>query len=220
MKELREILAYFTKHTFVKHSFYAFYPHHVWNQQMLWNKYLYGVKPYYAIKSNPEKLLIEMMYPKSVRFDCASLQELKLVKETLPKDINYKDSIIYANPCKSYTDLEYAQKEVNSPTTVVDSFEELDKLVDIKYEGGALVRISVDDKNFVSCFPNPADGAITFSSESNHSSLLAIYNLMGTKVLQLDLQNHSSQKINCSNWPSGIYLWMTDKQQGKFVVMH
>ena len=80
--------------------------------------------------------------------------------------------------------------------------------------------VSVDDKNFVSCFPNPADGAITFSSESNHSSLLTIYNLMGTKVLQLDLQNHSSQKINCSNWPSGIYLWMTDNQQGKFVVMH
>ena len=147
MKELREILSYFTKHSFVKHSFYAFYPHKVWNQQMLWNKYLYHIKPHYAIKSNPEKLLIEMMYPKGVRFDCASLQELKLVKETLPKGADYKDLIIYANPCKSYTDLEYAKKEVNSPTTVVDSFEELDKLVEIGYEGGALVRISVDDKN-------------------------------------------------------------------------
>ena len=146
LKELREILSYFTKHSFVKHSFYAFYPHKVWNQQLLWNKYLYHIKPHYAIKSNPEKLLIEIMYPKSVRFDCASLQELKLVKDTLPKGADYKDLIIYANPCKSFADLEYAQKEVNSPTTVVDSFEELDKLVDIKYEGGTLVRISTDDK--------------------------------------------------------------------------
>jgi ornithine decarboxylase len=113
---------------------------------MLWNKYLYNIKPHYAIKSNPEKLLIEIMYPKCVRFDCASLQELKLVKDTLPKGADYKDLIIYANPCKSYADLEYAQKEMNSPTTVVDSFEELDKLVDIKYEGGALVRISTDDR--------------------------------------------------------------------------
>ena len=147
MKELREILTLFTQRSFVKHSFYAFYPHRVWDQQMLWNKYLYNITPHYAIKSNPEPLLIKMMYPKSVKFDCASLQELKLVKDNLPAGTNYKDMIIYANPCKSYADLEYAQKEVDSPITVVDSFEELDKLVNIKYEGGALVRICVDDRN-------------------------------------------------------------------------
>jgi len=147
LKELRTILNLFTQHSFVKHSFYAFYPHRVWAQQMLWDKYLYHVKPHYAIKSNPEPLLIKMMYPKGVKFDCASLQELKLVKDNLPTGTNFNDMIIYANPCKSYADLEYAQKVVESPITVVDSFEELDKLVNIKYEGGALVRISVDDKN-------------------------------------------------------------------------
>lgn len=147
MKELRGIVELFTQHSFVKHSFYAFYPQNVWKQQQLWNKYLPHIRPHYAIKSNPEKLLIDVLYPLNVGFDCASLQELKTVKETLHKDIITKDLILYANPCKSYADLEYAQKEVNSPTTVVDSFEELDKLVDIKYEGGALVRISVDDKN-------------------------------------------------------------------------
>jgi len=147
LKELREITTLITKHNFVKHSFYAFYPHRIWNQQTLWNKYLPNITPHYAIKSNPEKLLIEMMCKRGIRFDCASLQELKIVKDTLPIGSNYKDLIIYANPCKSYTDLEYAQKEMKSPTTVVDSFEELDKLVDIKYEGGALIRISVDDKN-------------------------------------------------------------------------
>ena len=147
MKELREILNLFTKNSFVKHSFYAFYPHHVWNQHLLWNKYLYNIKPHYAIKSNPDPLLINTLYPRGIKFDCASLQELKLVKDTLPKDTNLKDLIVYANPCKSFVDLEYAQKEIDSPTTVVDSFEELDKLVEIKYNGGALIRICVDDKN-------------------------------------------------------------------------
>jgi len=147
LKELREIITLFTKNNFVKHSFYAFYPHRLLNQQTLWNKYLPNITPHYAIKSNPEKLLIEMMYKRNIRFDCASLQELKIVKDTVPKGSEYNDLIIYANPCKSYTDLEYAQKEMKSPTTVIDSFEELDKLVHMKYEGGALIRITVDDKN-------------------------------------------------------------------------
>ena len=147
MKELREILNLFTKNIFVKHSFYAFYPHRVWKQHLLWNKYLYHIKPHYAVKSNPEPLLINTLYPRGIKFDCASLQELKLVKDTLPKGTDLNDLIIYANPCKSFVDLEYSQKETNSPTTVVDSFEELDKLVNIQYEGGALIRISVDDKN-------------------------------------------------------------------------
>ena len=147
MKELREILNTFTKHSFVKHSFYAFYPQRVWNQQLLWNKYLPNIQPHYAIKSNPEILLLKTLFPRGVKFDCASLQELKLVKDILPNGSDYKDLIVYANPCKSLVDLEYAQKEICSPTTVVDSFEELDKLTELKYEGGALVRISVDDKN-------------------------------------------------------------------------
>jgi len=86
------------------------------------------------------------MYQRGIKFDCASLQELKLIKDILPPTINLKKSIVYANPCKSLVDLEYAKVEIGSPTTVVDSREELNKLVDIGYEGGAYVRITTDDK--------------------------------------------------------------------------
>jgi len=144
LKELREIISLFTKQSFVKHSFYAFYPHTVLNQVNLWNKHLPFITPHYAIKSNPEPLLIKTLYSHGVKFDCASLQELKVVKDNIPIIDN---SIIYANPCKSYVDLDYAQKEVNSPTTVIDSFEEVDKLIAVNYEGGALIRIKTDDKN-------------------------------------------------------------------------
>ena len=146
MKELREIINLFKQHDFTKHSFYAFYPHRVWNQVGLWKKYLPFITPHYAIKSNPEPLLIKTLYPHGVKFDCASLQELKLVKEAININIDYSDYIVYANPCKSLVDLEYAKSEVNSPTTVVDSVEELDKLVEINYEGGALIRIKTDDR--------------------------------------------------------------------------
>ena len=146
MKELREIINTFTKYDFIKHSFYAFYPEKVWKQHDLWNKYLSFITPHYAIKSNPEPLLIKTLYSRGVKFDCASLQEIKLVKENIPHAVNLNKHIVYANPCKSMVDLEYAKKEANSPTTVIDSYEELDKLVEIDYQGGAFVRITTDDK--------------------------------------------------------------------------
>jgi len=132
--------------TNVKHSFYAFYPHKVWNQHALWQNHLPFITPFYAVKSNPEPLLIKTLYPCGIKFDCASLQELKLIKDILPPVIDLKESIVYANPCKSFVDLEYA-KTIGSPTTVIDSIQELDKLVQIGYNGGTYVRITTDDSS-------------------------------------------------------------------------
>ena len=111
MKELRNIVNKFTN---VKHSFYAFYPHKVWNQHSLWQTQLPFITPFYAVKSNPEPLLIKTLYPRGIKFDCASLQELKLIKDILPPVINLKESIVYANPCKSFVDLEYAMRKIHN----------------------------------------------------------------------------------------------------------
>lgn len=140
MKELRKLVNSFTN---VKHSFYAFYPHKVWKQHKLWTTHLPFITPFYAVKSNPEPLLLETLYKRGINFDCASLQELKLVKSISP--IILEDSIIYANPCKSLVDLRYAKDEVGSPTTVVDSIEELNKLVEVDYRGKTYIRITTDD---------------------------------------------------------------------------
>jgi ornithine decarboxylase len=79
-------------------------------------------------------------------FDCASGRELQGVAQLgfTPKDIQQK--VIYANPCKPKRDLDTASK-LGSPTTVVDSFEEVDKLQEHKYKGKTLFRILVEDKN-------------------------------------------------------------------------
>jgi ornithine decarboxylase len=121
-------------------AFYAFSPARVKSSIDLWKTQLSGIQPYYAVKCNPEPLLLNRLYDAGVNFDCASERELLAVKElargTLP------DRVLYANPTKSQRDLA-AAAEMGGPTTVVDSVEELEKLKD--YKGGALVRIAVDD---------------------------------------------------------------------------
>jgi ornithine decarboxylase len=73
-------------------------------------------------------------------FDCASQRELSMM---ITRG-HVRDSVIYANPCKSERDLEFA-KENGSPVTVVDSIEEVHKLADTQYQGGSLIRVKVDD---------------------------------------------------------------------------
>ena len=143
MKILREFIERVSSLPTAKHSFYGFYPNRVKYQYELWQKHLPFITPHYAIKSNPEEKLLKTLQSHKVNFDCASLQELKLVKELLNES---KESIVYANPCKSFVDLQYAQS-IGSPVTVVDSFEEVDKLSYINYSGGCLIRIMTDDKN-------------------------------------------------------------------------
>ena len=108
----------------------------------LWKQQLPTVKPFYAVKCNPDPTLLNALFDHGLGFDCASERELLeirgLARNTLPS------RVVYANPCKSSRDLA-AAASMGSPMTVVDSVEEVDKLADAKYSGGALVRIAVDD---------------------------------------------------------------------------
>ena len=125
----------------VRGAFYMLSPHRVDLKQRQWTQALPSIKPYYAVKCNPDPKLLNLLRQYAFGFDCASPRELSLMN-------NYRDdvhdSIIYANPCKSDRDIEYA-KQRGSPLTVVDSAEEIDKLDMYQYTGGALIRIKVDD---------------------------------------------------------------------------
>jgi ornithine decarboxylase len=85
---------------------------------------------------NPDPKLIDLLRQYGFGFDCASQRELSLM--------NHGDSVVYANPCKSDRDIAFA-KARGSPLTVVDSCEEIEKLDEYSYTGGALIRIKVDD---------------------------------------------------------------------------
>lgn len=64
------------------------------------------------------------------------ISEVRNLKETYP--------IIYANPCKSINDIINAEHN-GIKTTVVDSHEEVDKLVETSWKGDSLIRIRVED---------------------------------------------------------------------------
>jgi ornithine decarboxylase len=133
-------------------AFYVFAGGRVQASWNLWCKELPRIRPFYAVKCNPERALLQQLASFGAGFDCASGRELMEVVESciiqqpgvLNKG-NFFQRVVYANPCKPNRDLLKA-KALGSPTTVVDSCEEIDKLKSVDWQGGALVRLLVDDK--------------------------------------------------------------------------
>lgn len=129
-------------------SFYVSSQARVNRQLSRWNQELHTVKPYYAVKCNPEEHLIKWIAQHGSGFDCASSREIEIVCQAVRRP-----DIIYANPCKKKEDIQFAQ-ERGVDLTVVDSKEELKKLDDCSWEGSSLIRIMVDDKGSKMPFSN------------------------------------------------------------------
>ncbi|KGK40319.1 hypothetical protein CAS74_001012 [Pichia kudriavzevii] len=116
----------------------------------LWNQVLPFVKPYYAVKCNPNAKFVETLIKfGNVGFDCASLDEIRTVchiYESLGySTADFKDNVIYANPVKPVSHLLYANNK-NINLTTVDSIEEVEKIA--KFTNGrmnVLIRITTDD---------------------------------------------------------------------------
>ena len=126
-------------------AFYVFARSRVQGNWNVWTKELSGIKPYYAVKCNPDRALLKTLSSFGAGFDCASGRELMEVADLgLPGD--FKQNVIYANPCKPMRDLQKA-KMLGSPTTIVDSFEEVEKLKSIQWQGSALLRLLVEDNS-------------------------------------------------------------------------
>ena len=93
----------------------------------------------YAVKCNPDPVLVKHLAKLGASFDCATPAEFNLVLE-LGVD---PERIIYANPCKLPQDIRLARKQKIKRTTF-DSVCELQK---IALEGGmeVVLRIRADD---------------------------------------------------------------------------
>ncbi len=102
----------------------------------LWKRSLPSVTPFYAIKCNNLPPVIRTLAEGGAGFDCASSDEFERVKGS---------EIIYANPCKSRSELEKAQK-ANIKYATFDSSTELRKLSELLPNTKPILRIHVDDK--------------------------------------------------------------------------
>lgn len=111
-------------------------------QLNLWRTHLPTVQPHYAVKANNDPQLLRWLAASGVQFDCASIREMHDVQAA--GAIPSKD-IVYAQPCKTVTDLKKAAA-LRVPLTVVDSVEEVAKLRDAAWPGNTLIRLLVPDK--------------------------------------------------------------------------
>lgn len=112
------------------------------NQYNQWIYHLPNVKPFYAIKCNPEPLVAQVLSRLGCGFDCASAFEIKLAMDcgAAPEDI------IFANSCKLPSMLEFA-KDCKVEKMTFDSEFELEKIKTHCPEARLVLRIKTDDKD-------------------------------------------------------------------------
>lgn len=109
-----------------------------------WKHLLPRIEPYYAVKCNPDPMVLNTLASLGVGFDCASRAEISSVLE-LGVDAS---RLIYANPCKQASHVRYAQSQ-NVRMMTFDNMEELNKIKN-NYPGAELVmRILTDDSRSI-----------------------------------------------------------------------
>jgi ornithine decarboxylase len=105
-----------------------------------WKEYLPNVVPYYAMKCNPDDIIIKLMASMDMSFDCASKNEISKV---ISCGVN-PDKIIYANPCKMTEQIRYARANDVDMLTF-DSSHELYKIKLYHPNAKLIIRIKTDE---------------------------------------------------------------------------
>lgn len=110
------------------------------NKYKVWRRELSMVKPYYAIKCNPNPVILKLLSVLGAGFDCASKNEISLVADYNKN----KNNIIYANPCKDISQIQFARaNDVDLMT--FDCETELYKVKLFHPYAKMILRIKTDD---------------------------------------------------------------------------
>ncbi|KAJ9084838.1 Ornithine decarboxylase [Entomophthora muscae] len=105
-----------------------------------WHKELPSITPFYAVKCNPDPMVVSTLAQGGAGFDCASKAEIELALSLgIPPH-----SIIFANPCKPETHIRFA-KEVGVTRMTFDNSAEISKIAHIFPEAELVLRIATDD---------------------------------------------------------------------------
>ncbi|KAF9601547.1 hypothetical protein IFM89_020375 [Coptis chinensis] len=111
-----------------------------------WSSNLPTVRPFYAVKCNPEPTFLAALAALGVCFDCASKAEIEAV---LALGIN-TDQIVFANPCKAEAHIKYAAT-VGVNLTTFDSQCEIEKIKKWHPKCALLLRIKAGDDADARC---------------------------------------------------------------------
>ncbi|KAI1291238.1 hypothetical protein EDD11_009037 [Mortierella claussenii] len=112
----------------------------VYRQHMRWKTLLPRIEPFFAMKCNPDPMVMRLLASLGTGFDCASKNEIQSVL-----DLGVDPSrIIYANPCKQNAFVKYAYNHKVRMMTF-DNVEELHKIKRLHPDAQLVLRILTDD---------------------------------------------------------------------------
>ncbi|TMW89076.1 hypothetical protein EJD97_017690 [Solanum chilense] len=120
-----------------------------------WNSALPNIRPFYAVKCNPEPSFLSMLSAMGSNFDCASRAEIEYV---LSHGIS-PDRIVFANPCKPESDIIFAEK-IGVNLTTYDSEDEVYKIRKHHPKCELLLRIKPMTDGNARCPMGPKYGAL------------------------------------------------------------
>ncbi|KAJ5678739.1 hypothetical protein N7462_006983 [Penicillium macrosclerotiorum] len=116
-------------------------------QHRAWRQVLPEVHPYYAVKCNSDPTLLKCLADLGTGFDCASVEEMRIVL-SLGVDPSL---ILFANPCKSTSAMNFARR-AGVVMTTFDNIDELEKVKLHMPDAALLLRIHANDDGALICF--------------------------------------------------------------------
>lgn len=128
--------------TDIEHSFFIADLGEVYRQFIRWKKNLPRIEPFYAVKCNPDPLVMRLLASLGAGFDCASKDEIAKVLSLTPAVP--RRNIIFANPCKANPQIRYAQ-QAGVEMMTFDNADELHKCKQHYPNSQLLLRIWTDD---------------------------------------------------------------------------
>jgi ornithine decarboxylase len=140
--DIYEMIQQIFEHNNPTTAFYIINLGEIIRKYKLWTELFPYIDPRYAVKCNPNSVICQLLNILGVGFDIASKNEINLVKDF----INNMDKVIYANPYKESSSIQYA-RAIDVDTSVFDSEDELLKIKLYHPKCKLLIRLKVDDTN-------------------------------------------------------------------------
>ena len=115
--------------------------HKVAIQYKRWINCFPAIELYYAVKCNPDKVLVAYLQSLGVNFDCATSAEMDLVVNELSHP---PDRVIYSNPCKLPSHIRFAS-DCGVRLTIIDNKDEILKIKRNHPSAQVLIRLACVD---------------------------------------------------------------------------
>lgn len=141
-------------------------------------------------KANAQYLVVKLQDGTTETTELNTLQSLKFPDNLL--QLNFTSGSVQSYDLSTVSTLYFQQYQ-----TSVDDF-------------------LTDDSQSISVYPNPASNKIFIKNASENASLIAVYRIDGTLVLQKQYSGQN-ESIDISSLTSGIYVLRIENQAIKFI---